>query len=384
MNTHQESPTAPGWSTHGDPLESRSPAGIVPGRGCARIASRSTLVIANAPDAAVRCGWSATQPRSFRAAAIARRLHAAIADPAHAFFARFGLILMALLFTGCAGPVAPIGADKVTTRRAYAQVEANALSTGQPSSDTVSILHRFDLDGLAARQPDEAVRQLHQKALATGERNVLFALAEMSYVAGERVRRSVKPWDPRDARDFYLGSAVYAWLFLFGEGEDAPPSAFDRRFRTACDLYNYGLGLALTERRSTNAVVRLEKGRRRLPVGEIELELGPTHFPAPLEFDQIVLADQFRVRGLSVRNRVPGVGAPLICVSPLNPELNMRPSIPLTAFLRGPGSLGEVATNGPVCRLELYPVSDGAKVTIGNAQVPLEIDLTAYRAYTLN
>ena len=60
----------------------------------------------------------------------------------------FGLMLAALLFTGCAGPVAPIGADKVTTRQAYAQVEANALSTGRPSADTVSILHRFDLDGL--------------------------------------------------------------------------------------------------------------------------------------------------------------------------------------------------------------------------------------------
>ena len=75
--------------------------------------------------------------------------------------------------------------------------------------------------------------------------------------------RSVKPWDPRDARDYYLGSGVYAWLFLFGEAQDAPPSAFDRRFRTACDFYNNGLGLALTGRRSTNGVVRLKPGRRR-------------------------------------------------------------------------------------------------------------------------
>ena len=92
------------------------------------------------------------------------------------------------------------------------------------------------------------MRQLHQKALATGERDLLFALAEMSYVAGDHIRRSVKPWDPRDARDYYLGSAVYAWLFLFGEGKEPPPGAFDRRFREACDFYNYSLGLALTER----------------------------------------------------------------------------------------------------------------------------------------
>ena len=91
-------------------------------------------------------------------------------------------------------------------------------------------------------------------------------LTELSYVAGEDIRLSVKPWDPRDARDYYLGSAVYAWLYLFGEGIDAQPGAFDRRYREACDFYNYGLGLALLEeRRSTNATVHLESGPRRLP-----------------------------------------------------------------------------------------------------------------------
>ena len=104
-----------------------------------------------------------------------------------------------------AGCAAPISADRVTTREAYDQVDASALRTGKPSAKTDELLHRYSLDLLAARQPDEAVRQLHQKALATGERDLLFALAEMSYVAGEHIRRSVKPWDPREARDYYLG-----------------------------------------------------------------------------------------------------------------------------------------------------------------------------------
>ena len=105
----------------------------------------------------------------------------------------------------------------------------------------------------------------------------------------------MKPWDPRDARDYYLGAAVYAWLFLFGEAKDAPPGAFDRRFREACDLYNYGLGLGLTERRSTNGVVQLQNARRRLPVGEIELQLDRTHFPPAVG----------RVRGDSARGSIP-------------------------------------------------------------------------------
>jgi pimeloyl-ACP methyl ester carboxylesterase len=273
----------------------------------------------------------------------------------------------------------------VTTRQAYAQVEANALRSGRPSGTTVAILHRYELDRLAAQRPDEAVRQLHQKALATGERDLLFALAELSYVAGGHIRHSVKPWDPRDARDYYLGSAVYAWLFLFGETKDAPPSAFDRQFRDACDLYNYGLGLALTERKNTNGLVQLQDGRRRLPVGEIELKLNLTNFPARLdEFDQILLADQFRVRGLSVRNREPGLGTPLVAVRRFDPALGVRRCSPATALLRLPGSLASVDAGTSVGSLELYSAFGTTTVAIGHAQVPLETDVTTHLAYVLN
>jgi pimeloyl-ACP methyl ester carboxylesterase len=284
-----------------------------------------------------------------------------------------------MLLGGCA---APIGADRVTTRQAYALHSTGA--HGSPSAETVSILQRYDLNRLAVGQPDEVVRQLHQKALATGERDLLFALAEMSHVAGDRIRRGVKPWDPRDARDYDLGSAVYAWLFLFGEGKDAPRGASDPLFREACDLYNYGLGQALTERRSTNAVVQLANVRHRLPVGEIELKLVRTHFPARLEgFDQILLADQFHVRGLSF-HRLPGIGTPLIFVGPMNPEFKLRQCASATLLLRGPASLAEVAASNRVFSLELYSAFDEPSVTIGNAQVPLEIDLTTFRAYALS
>jgi len=301
-------------------------------------------------------------------------------------FSRYLLAASAVaLTTLLAGCTAPIGADRVTTRQAYSQVEASALRSGKPSADTVSILHRFDLDQLAVERPDEAVQQLHQKALMTGERDVLFALAELSYVAGGHLSRSVKPWDPRDPRDYYLGSAVYAWLFLFGEGKDVPPGAYDRRFREACDFYNYGLGLAFTERRSTNANVRIEITRRRLPVGEIQLQLGATEAAARLhELDEILLADKFRVRGLSVRIREPGLGAPLICVWPLNEKFGIRRATPTTMLLRGPTSLAELTSGPKVCPLEFYSALDRTTVAIGGNQVPLENDLTTFRAYALS
>ena len=83
-------------------------------------------------------------------------------NPLRAGRAAIGLLLAASLLAGC---VNPIGADRVGTRRAYDQVDANALRTGKPSANTVSLLHRYDLARLASRHPDEAVKLLHQKAL---------------------------------------------------------------------------------------------------------------------------------------------------------------------------------------------------------------------------
>jgi pimeloyl-ACP methyl ester carboxylesterase len=292
------------------------------------------------------------------------------------------VVLLGLPTSGCR---APIGADKVTTTQAYAQVQATALRTGKPSARTVAMLHRYDLDRLGTRQPDEVVRQLHPIAVATGDRDLLFGLAEMSYVAAEQIRRSLKSWDQRDERDYYLGAAVYAYLFLFGEGPEARPSAFDPRFRSACDFYNIGLGLALTDRGTTNAAVRLASGPRRLPTGGINLRLDLAHFPAPQEdFERLLLADQFRVRGLSVRNRDSGVGAPLLAVRRFDPELGVRRCTPATVLLRLSGSLADLDRGTGIGVLELYSAFDHATVVLGDSQVPLEIDLTTHAAYVLN
>ena len=300
------------------------------------------------------------------------------------FVAIFSFVGLALLLVGCQ---APIGADRVSPRAAYNQVAANALHTSTPSSETLSVLHRYSLSQLAKERPDQAVVRLHEKAVASQDRNLLFALAELSYVAGDHISRSVQPWDPRDARDFYLGAAVYAYWFIFGDTNTVhtPAEAFDRRFRIACDLYNYGLGRALMERRGTNGVVILDSARRRLPVGEIDCGLSRENFGLLHEdIEKFLLADEFRVRGFSVRNRVGGIGAPLIAVGKMEESLRLHRSTPATIFLRLRGSLGDLASGPITASLELHSTFDEPSVTVGNVTVPLEVDLTAHRAYTLN
>jgi pimeloyl-ACP methyl ester carboxylesterase len=295
-----------------------------------------------------------------------------------------GLVLVGLcaVLSGC---VAPIGADKTAPSLSYRQIHDNPVSRGQPSRETQFALHRFQQAEQFEKSPDDALKQIQQKAVETKDRSLLFVLSELNYLAAERVRNSNRPWEPRDARDYYLASAVFAWMFLCGEGADGAPDAFDQRFRTACDLYNYGLGWALTARRSTNAVAILGGGVRRLPFGQMEIQFEQPGFRWPLSsFDQFVVADQFVVRGLSVRNRQPGLGTPLVAVTGTNQGSKLPRAVPATVLLRLQGGLSEIAQGDIRASLELYSAFDVASVQVGNRVVPLETDTTIPIAYGLN
>jgi pimeloyl-ACP methyl ester carboxylesterase len=285
------------------------------------------------------------------------------------------------------GCTTPIGAEKTSSALAYRQTHENAVSYNGPSVETRAVLTRFDQERQFAKAPDATLVLLHQKAVESGERDLLFALSELNYLAGERLRRSVKPWEPRDARDYYLASAVYAWFFLFGDAPAPPLSAFDQRFRTACDLYNFGLGWALTGRRSTNAVAFLAGGIRKLPVGQIDISFSQPGFAWPLDdFQDFVLSDRFVVRGLSVRNRTPGLGTPLVAVSkPKTNELaGLSRTVPATVLLRLSGRLADLAQGQVRGSLELYSTFEPTAVAVRDRTVPLESDTTVPLAYSLN
>jgi pimeloyl-ACP methyl ester carboxylesterase len=289
---------------------------------------------------------------------------------------------MLMLQSGCE---APIGAEKAPPSVVYRKTHDNPIGPGGLSAKTHSVLHRFDQEKVFEDSPDTTLRLIHQKAMESKERGLLFALAELNYHTGEQVRRIVKPWEPRDARDYYLASAVYAWLYLFGDAAEPPPGAFDERFRSACDLYNYGLSWALTERRATNAVAILGGGVRNLPTGQIELKFNTNDFPYPLSlFDHFIIADQFIVRGLSVRDRQPGLGAPLVGVTEPDKAGRFSRSVPATVFLRLEGGLTNLAQGQIRGTLELHSPFDEAEVQVAGAPVPLETDTTIGLAYALN
>ena len=169
-----------------------------------------------------------------------------------------------------AGCRTPIGADLTSPRSAYLNLQQNALNSRQYSADTVKVLHRYDLEKSFKKNPDATLEKLQTIACNDDRRDLIYALSELNYWNGDRQSRSVKPGVPRLARNSYFASAIYAYLYLFGEGREAQPNPFDIRFRAAGDFYNRGLAQGLMV--NTNALVELDSGPRRTPPGVVEVQ----------------------------------------------------------------------------------------------------------------
>ena len=162
------------------------------------------------------------------------------------------LLLCLLFLAGCATPV---GVKMVSPCQAYQDAYANPLSAGVASDQAKYVLNRYYLLEKFDQDPAAAIADLHEKALHDDRRDILYALAETSYLYGSQLAKSSSSEDQRLAPDYFLLSALYAYYFLLEERSEPPPTAFDRRGRNAVDLYNFGLwqGLATGAERSVGA-----------------------------------------------------------------------------------------------------------------------------------
>jgi len=289
-------------------------------------------------------------------------------------------LLSLLVLAGC---TTPIGAAKVSPRAAYLNLHQNALNSGHYSSDARRVLNRYGLDAAMKSNPDATLKQLQTIACHDERRDVIYALSELSYWNAEREHRSVKPGVPRLARNSYFASAIYAYLYLLGESQEAHPNPFDLRFRVAGDLYNRGLALGLTV--NTNAVVELDSGLRQTPAGPVAVRFNHSGFPWGIErVEKFYSADEFIVRGLSTRNRDSGLGAPLIVVSQKTGKFQEKRRFPATVFLRVNGDVRAWSAGKLAATLELYSTSGDAQVEVNGKSVPLQTDTTAPIAQGLN
>lgn len=289
------------------------------------------------------------------------------------------LLTISLLLAGCA---TPIGVRKVVPRDSYADSLASPLTNGVASNAATIILRRFDLVDEFKSEPAAVIRQLHAGALNDDRNDILYALAELSYLYGERLQKSDDSADAYRAPGYFLLAASYAYLFLFDDRTQALPDLFDIRTRTAYDLYNVALWRGMATDR--DGVIRLKKGVRKLPIGSLDITLDLSSFPFDLQaFSHFEPVDNYTIRGISIRNRTKGVGSALIGIKKASPGAVSTQPVPLTMFLELKGSLAQLTEGKATASLQLYSPFDENTLEVGGRHLPLETDTTTPLAYGL-
>jgi hypothetical protein len=113
-------------------------------------------------------------------------------------------ILIALFAGGCATPV---GVKRVDQETAYRTLDANILSNGEPSVYSRQLLERHALIRRYRDHPERVISELYSGLGKPDEHDRLFALSELSFAFAESGHD----------QSYYLGSAIFAYAFLFPE-----------------------------------------------------------------------------------------------------------------------------------------------------------------------
>jgi pimeloyl-ACP methyl ester carboxylesterase len=285
-----------------------------------------------------------------------------------------------ILLTGC---MAPMGAQRTTARQAYKQVTASALDHKLSDSSRL-VLHRYRLQNEFEKNPEHVLLYLQEKVRTDERRDLLYALAELNYIHGVTLSRCVKPGGTRNAPDLFFASALYAWGFLLSEGTEAAPDGFDRRFRTGCDLYNRALARAFMPP-GTNTAIQLSDSPRHLGALTVNVRLGKTTVDWNAEeVEELLPADEFVLRGFSVRDRRSGIGAPLIVSQKATNNYHLARRYPATLVLRAPIAREVWCGTNMTVDVELHSSFAVQSIEVGDRRIPLEADTTAPLAHAMN
>jgi pimeloyl-ACP methyl ester carboxylesterase len=278
------------------------------------------------------------------------------------------LAATALFVCGCA--TSPIGVRRMDPVSVQRELTANVLTEERASIETRNVLYRHGLFERFKKAPAAAIAALHDIAVTTHDDDAWFALAELSFLHGEKSGQ----------RTYSITAAVYAWSYLFG---GRPPDPFDPRLRLAADIYNRGLTQGLEQQSKKG--FSIVSGRYELPIGELDVQFDR----AVLNWNGRVLRDfvpvaELEVHGLQSRFRTPGIGAPLAASAsatnvdaPSEEFLAPRLKTPVTALLRIEDVRGQIARGHIDATLELHTNVGDEYVTIAGRQVPLEKEPSA-------
>ncbi len=253
----------------------------------------------------------------------------------------------------------------------------------KPSERTGETLRRFDLDGRYRKDPERTLATLEREARARPDPDLVYALAELSWIEGKRLERWRKP----NALDRYLDAVCYSYDFLFDPELAGGREPSDPRFRLACELYNGGLDRLIRAAQSSGRIEPGDTISLKVNGKEQVLRVALRDSPwKPEDVDQLLVASDFEVTGLAIKNYSYGLGVPLVGIRktatpPEGVERFYPPELafPLTAFLRPNSRLrdpGEAVEPPRECTLELIDPVRSRTVGEAPATMPVETDLS--------
>ena len=282
---------------------------------------------------------------------------------------RFGSL--ALLLSGCATPV---GIEIASPREVQRYLTRSALTADLPSDFSKNELRRYSLIEEYEDEPVPALAALREAAIKDGlPAATLFALAELWFLQA----------DDDELQSSYAAAVVYAYAFLFPEGDRPVGNRLDPRERIAADLYNRALTLAF--KRADSGTLALDgSGEIALPFGTLRVAASPeTLRKAGYELFDLLPVAELDVKGFRNRYRQPGIGAPLAAKARPLPG-TVQPVLvapmartPITAVVLIDTPMEGVRTGQLTGRLEMVATLETTTTEIDGAQVPLESEPTA-------
>lgn len=296
---------------------------------------------------------------------------------------------------------AALGSDDITVRPSRADQSATIWSRtigslDKPGDRTLETLKRYDLATRYRQDSEYAISKLEQQARLNPEPDLVYALAELSFLEAKRGeakrlldrKRRVAPLDR------YLDTVAYAHDFLYDPALAGGRPATDPRFQMALSLYNGSLDRLIR----AAIAARGNKGKFQpganipLKIQDRELtlrvELGDSPWN-PGDIDELILASDFEVSGLDSRSRFPGLGVPLIAVRRSKEKAEGRPeerflpplvAFPLTAFLVPNSKLREAGPDVDAARDCTLQLLDPVR-TRNVGDYGIETDFTTPFAY---
>ena len=286
------------------------------------------------------------------------------------------LFLLIGLLSGCS----PVSIEKLGLIDAYTLRNRSALSGNRLSNDTHVVLQRLNLLEMWGKEPVRTIASLRAMTqagfLAENLTDQFFALAELSWQQARRTHD----------RATFMAAALYAYAYLAPDASSLErPSAYDPRFRQACDLYMFALTEAL------GSPANVDAQHWTLPFGTLDLNATPSdknwHDHELVDFRPTA---RLRVYGLNNIYSQPGLGEPLAAVPRMTAaegqafQVANKERVPVSLFMEIPSSREQALSDHITGKIILSVEDESLDASEHRQPVQAQFDTTTSRAIGLN